>query len=147
MTVIRPTSRKRQHRKKKGTIAPLTIAYEIDPTWWSSRSCVMFVYLLCTLSIRISKTKLLVKMASESGRFAILTEENLQEIIDNIKDSKQTKAVIEKSVGIFRSYCESKEYVFSEVEKYMILNCPVLDFLWFCILGPNTRTPLDNRWV
>ena len=43
--------------------------------------------------------------------------EDLQEIINN-KDSKQTKAVIEKSVGIFRSYCESKEYVFSEVEKY-----------------------------
>ena len=55
-------------------------------------------------------------MASESGRFANLTEENLQKITDN-KDSKQTKAVIEKSVGIFRSYCESKEYVFSEVEK------------------------------
>ena len=55
-------------------------------------------------------------MASESGRFANLTED-LQEIFDNT-DSKQTKAVIEKSVGIFRSYCESKEYVFSEVEKY-----------------------------
>ena len=25
---------------------------------------------------------------------------------------------IEKSVGIFRSYCESKEYAFLEVEKY-----------------------------
>ena len=55
-------------------------------------------------------------MASESGCFANLTED-LQKIIDN-KDSKQTKAVIEKSVGIFRSYCESKEYVFSEVGKY-----------------------------
>ena len=38
-------------------------------------------------------------MASEIGRFAILTEEDLQEIIDN-KDSKQTKAVIEKSVSV-----------------------------------------------
>ena len=43
--------------------------------------------------------------------------EDLQEIINN-KDSKQTKAVKEKSVGIFRLYCESKEYVFSEAEKY-----------------------------
>ena len=76
----------------------------------------MYVYLLCTLLIQISKTKLLVKMASESGRFANLTEEDLQEIINN-KDSKQTKVVIEKSVGIFRSYCESMEYVFSQVEK------------------------------
>ena len=56
-------------------------------------------------------------MASESGRFANLTKENLQEII-NKENSKQTKMVIEKSIGIFRSYCESKEYVFSEVEKY-----------------------------
>ena len=32
-------------------------------------------------------------MASESGYFANLTEEDLQEIIDN-KDSKQIKAVI-----------------------------------------------------
>ena len=56
-------------------------------------------------------------MTSESGRFANLTEEDFQEIIDK-KDSKQTKAVTEKSVGIFRLYCESKEYVFSEVEKY-----------------------------
>ena len=47
----------------------------------------------------------------------IWRKEDLQEIIDN-KDSKQTKAVIENSVGIFRSYCESKKYVFSEVEKY-----------------------------
>ena len=38
-------------------------------------------------------------MASEIGRFAILTEEDLQDIIDN-KDSKQTKAVIEKSVSV-----------------------------------------------
>ena len=43
--------------------------------------------------IQISKTKLLVKMASESGRFANLTEEDLQEIIDVNKDSKQTKAL------------------------------------------------------
>ena len=57
----------------------------------------MYVYLLRTSSIQISKRKLLVKMASECGRFANLTEEDLQEIIDN-KDSKQTKAVIEKSV-------------------------------------------------
>ena len=63
------------------------------------------------------KMKLLVKMVSESGRFAYLAEQDLQEIIYN-EDFKQTKAVIEKSVGIFRSYCESKEYVFSEVEKY-----------------------------
>ena len=77
----------------------------------------MYVYLLCALSIQISKMKLLVKMASESGRFANLTEKDLQEIIDN-KDSKQTKAVLEKCVGISRSYCESKEYVFSGFEKY-----------------------------
>ena len=54
---------------------------------------------------------------SESGRFANLTIEDLQDVIDS-KDSKQIKAVIEKSVEIFRSYCESKEYAFSEVEKY-----------------------------
>ena len=51
----------------------------------------MHVYLLRTLSIQISKTKLLVKMASESGRIANLTVEDLQDIIDT-KDSKQTKA-------------------------------------------------------
>ena len=56
-------------------------------------------------------------MESGSGRFANWTEQDLQEIINN-RDSKQTKAVIKKSVGIFRSYCESKEYVFLEVEKY-----------------------------
>ena len=77
----------------------------------------MYIYLLRTLSIQISKTKLLVKMASGSEHFANLTKQDLQEITDN-KDSKQAKAVIEKSFGIFRSYCESKEYVFSEVEKY-----------------------------
>ena len=55
----------------------------------------MCAYLLCTLSIQISKTKFLVKIASESGPFANLTEEDLQEIIDN-KDSTQTKAVIER---------------------------------------------------
>ena len=77
----------------------------------------MYGYLLRTLSIQISKTKLLVKMASESRRFANLTEEDLQKLPIN-KDSKQTKAVIEKSVGIFRSYCENREYVFSEVKKY-----------------------------
>ena len=38
----------------------------------------MYVYLLCTQSIQISKTKLLVKMASESERFC-----KLQEIIKN----------------------------------------------------------------
>ena len=43
----------------------------------------MYVYLLCTLSIQISKTKFLVKIASESGCFATLTEEDLQKIIDN----------------------------------------------------------------
>ena len=56
-------------------------------------------------------------MASESGRFANLTEEDLQAVIDN-EDSKQTKAVLEKSVGILRSYCENNEYVFSGFEKY-----------------------------
>ena len=70
-------------------------------------------------------------MASESGRFANLKEEDLQEIIDN-KDSKRTKAIIEKKVGIFRSYCESKEYIFLDVEKY---NDSEL----------STRTPLDDR--
>ena len=54
-------------------------------------------------------------MVSKSGRFANFTEEDLQEIIDN-KDFKQTKEVIEQSVEIFKSYCESKEYVFLEVE-------------------------------
>ena len=47
-------------------------------------------------------------MASECGRFANLTKDDLQEIINN-KDSKKSKAVIEKSIGIFRSYCENKE--------------------------------------
>ena len=117
MTEIWPTSRKREQGKKNGTIAPLTIAKEIDPTRRSSRSCVMYVYLLRTLLIHISKTKLLVRKESESGRFANWTEEDLQKIIDN-KDSKQNKAVIEKSVRKIRWYCESKEYVFSEVEKY-----------------------------
>ena len=54
-------------------------------------------------------------MASQSGHFANLTDD-LQEIINNM-DSKQTKVVKEKKVEIFRSFCESKEYVFSEVEK------------------------------
>ena len=46
--------------------------------------------------------------------------------IDN-KDSKQTKVVIEKSVGIFRSHCESKEKaMFSRrLKSIIILNCPV----------------------
>ena len=48
----------------------------------------MYACLLRTLLIQISKTKLLVEIASESGRFANLTEDYLQEIIDN-KDSKQ----------------------------------------------------------
>ena len=61
-------------------IAPLTIAQEIDPTRRSSRSNVMYVYLLRTLSIQIFKTKLMVKMPSESGRFANLTEEDLSEM-------------------------------------------------------------------
>ena len=78
---------------------------------------VIYIYLLRTLSIQISKMQLLVKMTSESGCFANLTVEDLQEIMDN-KDSKQTKAVIEKSTGIFISYCERQEYVLSEVEKY-----------------------------
>ena len=43
----------------------------------------MYVCLLRTLSIQISKMKLLVKMASESGFFANLAEGDLQEIIDN----------------------------------------------------------------
>ena len=43
----------------------------------------MYVYLLHTLSIQISKTKLLVKKSSESWCFATLTEEDLQKIIDN----------------------------------------------------------------
>ena len=55
-------------------------------------------------------------MASQSGHFANLTEDDLQEIINNM-DSKQTKVVKEKKVEIFRSFCESEEYVFSEVEK------------------------------
>ena len=67
MTVIWPTS-----RKKRGTIAPLTIALEIDPTQRSSRSCVMYIYLPHTLSIQISKTKLLVKMVSEQERLTIV---------------------------------------------------------------------------
>ena len=78
-------------------------------------------------------------MASESRRFANLTEEDLQEIIDN-KDSKQTNAVIEKSVGILRSYCESKEYVFSEVEKYNDFELSTLLRKFF----PEVRTKLDD---
>ena len=76
MTVIWPTSWKHDQGKKRGTIAPLTIAleFEIDLTRQSSRSCVMYVYLLCTLSIQIAKTnlKLLVKMASEQERLTIV---------------------------------------------------------------------------
>ena len=85
----------------------------------------MYVYLLCTLSIQISKMKLLVKMASESGRFANLMEEDLQEIIDN-KDSKQTKAVIEKSVGIFRLWkqeiCFFGGWKYNDSELYSLLS-------------------------
>ena len=62
----------------------------------------MYVCLLCTLSIQISKTKLLVKMASESGRITNLMVEDLQEIIDT-KDSKQTKAG-----KIFMRYSKNK---------------------------------------
>ena len=74
MTVIWPTSPKLRAGKKEGTIAPLTIALEIDPTRQSSRSCVVYVYLLHTLLIQISKTnlKLLVKMASKHERLTIV---------------------------------------------------------------------------
>ena len=73
MTVIWPTSWKHEQGKKRGTIAPVTIALEIDLTRRSSRSCVVYVYLLRTLSIQIAKTnlKLLVKMASEQERLTI----------------------------------------------------------------------------
>ena len=81
MTVIWPISRKCKHGKIVCYRTPDT--WEIDPTRQSSRSCVMYVNLLRSLSIQISKTKLLVKMVSESRRFANLTEEDLQEIIDN----------------------------------------------------------------
>ena len=55
------------------------------------------IYFARTLSIQISKTKLLVEMVSESRRFANLTEEDLQEITDN-KDFKQTKAFKKKAL-------------------------------------------------
>ena len=68
MTVIWPTSQKREQGKKRGTIAPLTIALEIDPTRRR-----MYVYLLYTLSIQISKTKFLVKMTSEQESLTIVS--------------------------------------------------------------------------
>ena len=73
MTVIWSTSRKHEQGKKRDTIAPLTIALEIDPTRRSSRLCVMHMYLLRTLLIQISKTKLLVKMASEQESQTIVS--------------------------------------------------------------------------
>ena len=57
--------------------------YRIGNRPHTAELCIMYIYLLHTLSIQISKTKLLVKMASESRRFANLMEEDLQEIIDN----------------------------------------------------------------
>ena len=94
MTVIWPTSRKRKQGKKKGRYRlgnrPHTANLKVV------RISRPYVYLLPSLSIQISKTKLLIKIASESGHFANLTEEDVKEIIDN-KDSKQTKAVIEKA--------------------------------------------------
>ena len=153
MTVIWPTSRKREQEKRR-VLSHLWLSHR------KSTSHEVRASIYCTLSIQISKTKLLVNMASESGRFANLTEQNLQEVIDN-KDSKQTKAVIEKSVGMFRSYCESKDYVFSEAESIMILNCPVSCERFTLKYAPNQviimpRNPsrqldmdciLDDRWV
>ena len=49
----------------------------------------MYIFSLGTLSIQISKAKLLVEMASESGRFCEFWRKKIfSEIIDN-KDSKQ----------------------------------------------------------
>ena len=53
-------------------------------------------------------------MAS-SARFATLSEDDLQNIIES-KDFKQTKSVIEHSVNILKAYCESKNIAFTEVE-------------------------------
>ena len=50
MTVIWPTSRKREQGNKKSTIANLTIAEEIDPHSEVPRSCVMYICLLCTIN-------------------------------------------------------------------------------------------------
>ena len=88
MTVIWPTSRKREQGKEgyyrignRPHTAKFKAVHNVQT---------MYFYLLRTLSIQIPKTKLLVNMSSESGRFANLTEEDLQQIIDN-EDSKQTK--------------------------------------------------------
>ena len=83
----------------------------------------MYGYLLRTLSIQISKTKLLVKMASESRRFANLTEEDLQKLSIN-KDSKQTKAVI-RALEYLDHTVKTKNMFSQRLKSMMILNCPV----------------------
>ena len=50
------------------------------------------------------------------GRFAELSEKDLQNILDG-KDAKQTKAVIDKAVGIFSTYCCTKNLDIAEVEQ------------------------------
>ena len=55
-------------------------------------------------------------MASSASRFAELSEKDLQTIVDG-KDAKQTKAVIQKAVGIFSTYCGTKDLAIVEAEQ------------------------------
>ena len=95
----------------------------------------MYVYLLRTLSIQIAKTKLLVKMASESGRIANMTED-LLEIIDN-KDFKQTKAVIEKSVSL-----TIVSYILNLFISKILMRYSKTNTTWFISRSSNITGPL-----
>ena len=57
-------------------------------------------------------------MASGEARFAILTEDELGDILDN-KDAKQTKRVVEYAVCILEKYmyCECRGTTLNKLEK------------------------------
>ena len=55
-------------------------------------------------------------MASNTARFAVLTEQDLDEILDN-KDAKQTKKVVDNAVSILEAYAECKGVTVSELEQ------------------------------
>ena len=67
MTVIWPTSRKREQGKKRGTIAPLTIALVFE-----GRALCMSIYFVVYRFKSPRGLKLLVKMASEQERLTIV---------------------------------------------------------------------------
>ena len=53
-------------------------------------------------------------MAASATRFAELTDADLGLLLDN-KDAASTKHVIQKSMKVFRNYCEEKETIFNDI--------------------------------